>query len=196
MLEYSRDAMGPPLRALDSILESVRSGEFLPDSTRSGRFAPERRTVSASSSHEDLRGCCSCAAQFSSLETPDKCDSCQKEVHGTPPCIGECAACGLRLCQVCRPRTHHPCADGVGDKVTSSESSAESPPSEVDPPPAPADAVQNRRTKRIHRCLPTSQGVPLCGASLRPVDVRMPPTDWAVEYLCRRTHCYPCGQDP
>ena len=36
MIEYSRDELASPLRALDKVLESVRGGAFEPDSTRSG----------------------------------------------------------------------------------------------------------------------------------------------------------------
>ena len=39
MLEYSRDELASPLRALDKVLAAVESGAFDPDTTRSGYWA-------------------------------------------------------------------------------------------------------------------------------------------------------------
>ncbi len=199
MLEYSRDAMGQPLRSLDSILEAVRSGAFLPDSTRSGRFVVEpAQPVSAKSASSCETLCCSCAEAIATLDISLPCDGCGKGAHGKIPCLGECGRCGQRLCSVCRPRSQHACAEGAASSSgTSSDSETDGSTAEpADPAASRADAVQNRRTKRIHRCLAGTGGVPLCGASLRPVDVLLPPTDWARELLCKRQHCYPCGPDP
>ncbi len=199
MLEYSRDAMGQPLRSLDSILEAVRSGAFLPDSTRSGRFTTgPAQPASAAPASSSGPSCCSCAEAISTLDISLPCDGCGKEGHGRVPCLGECARCGQKLCSVCRPCDQHACADGAASSSgTSSDSESEGSADEpADPAATTADAVQNRRTRRIHRCLAGTGGVPLCGASLRPVDVLLPPTDWARELLCRRQHCYPCGPDP
>jgi hypothetical protein len=38
LVEYSRDELSGPLRALDRVIEAVRRGVFDPDSSRSGRF--------------------------------------------------------------------------------------------------------------------------------------------------------------
>ncbi len=38
VLEYSRDALGEPLRKLSILLDKVALGDFLPDASRSGRW--------------------------------------------------------------------------------------------------------------------------------------------------------------
>ena len=95
-LEYSRDAMAAPLRALRDIVDCVRDGSFDPEATRSGRWA------------RAAGSCCGCGGDRPGFLLAE-CASCQRLAHSGPPCLGPCDACGLQLCPGCRRREDHGC---------------------------------------------------------------------------------------
>ena len=62
-LEYSRDALAGPLRALEGLLTQVRLGRFRPDVTRSGRWAcDDSRCKSCGEEAKEGKECMSCGA--------------------------------------------------------------------------------------------------------------------------------------
>ena len=56
LLTYGRDNAAGPMRALEGVLQAVRSGAFLPDCTRSGRFAEKEARIALSEQHEGVLG--------------------------------------------------------------------------------------------------------------------------------------------
>ena len=72
VLEYSRDAMAGPLKALDGVIAQIRDGRFDPDQTRSGRWksvpeAAEEETSDAPTEGRELG--CTCGATDPLVET-------------------------------------------------------------------------------------------------------------------------------
>ena len=70
VLEYSRDAMSAPLKALDGVLEQIRNGHFDPDKTRSGRWTevpPVREETPSEAPTEGKELACDCGAQACSV---------------------------------------------------------------------------------------------------------------------------------
>ncbi len=80
VLEYSRDALGEPLRKLSILLDKVALGDFLPDASRSGRwpgFRAERAGAGDGSTDESTVS----ASSDSSARTVDEAEE-ERELDG------------------------------------------------------------------------------------------------------------------
>ena len=89
ILEYSRDALAGPLRALDRVIDQIKTGAFDPDQTRSGRWVhgePEGEDATSEAPTEGRHLTCACGAESSVAS--------QYRYKGAE--MLQCTGCGVR----------------------------------------------------------------------------------------------------